>query len=111
MNIDIKQEDIWNDAAARNYDASNAGMFASDVIESTVARLMELADGGRVLEFAIGTGRIAIPLARRGVSVTGIELSKPMIDQLRMKIDEASLQIGTAPHSQQIQVLIFLYIG
>ena len=59
------------------------GMFAPEVLGPTVDRLAELAGGGRALEFAIGTGRVAVPLAERGVSVTGIELSAPMIAQLR----------------------------
>ena len=51
-------------------------------------RLTELADGGRALELAIGTGRVAVPLAERGVPVSGIELSQPMVDRLRTKVDE-----------------------
>jgi SAM-dependent methyltransferase len=60
-------------------------MFAPEVVEPTVDRLEELAGGGRVLELAIGTGRVAVPLSRRGVPVVGIELSEPMIAQLRTK--------------------------
>lgn len=51
---------------------------------------MRLADGGAALEFAIGTGRVAVPLAEKGVSVTGIELSRPMVERLRTKVDEAT---------------------
>jgi SAM-dependent methyltransferase len=94
MQKDMKQEDIWNIAAAQNYDTPGTGMFAPEVIEPVVARLADLAGGGRALEFAIGTGRIAVPLLRRGVSVAGIELSQPMIDQLRTKIDESSLYVA-----------------
>jgi SAM-dependent methyltransferase len=47
--------------------------------------LASLADGGRALELGIGTGRIALPLARRGVPVHGIDLSQAMVDQLRAK--------------------------
>lgn len=68
-------------------------MFAPDVLDPTVARLAELAAGGRAIEFAIGTGRVAIPLAERGVPVTGIELSQPMIDQLRTKANEAAIPV------------------
>ncbi|MHA6628078.1 class I SAM-dependent methyltransferase [Pseudonocardia sichuanensis] len=68
-------------------------MFAPEVLEPTVDRLVELAGGGRALEFAIGTGRVAVPLAARGVPVTGIELSRPMIDRLRTKVDEASVPV------------------
>ena len=58
--------------AARRYDTPGTGMFAPEVLGPTVDRLAELAGDGRALEFAIGTGRVAIPLAERGVAVTGI---------------------------------------
>jgi SAM-dependent methyltransferase len=81
----MRQEDIWDDEAAREYDTANTGMFAPEVLGPTVDRLAELAGYGPALEFAIGTGRVAVPLAQRGVPVTGIELSGPMIDRLRAK--------------------------
>jgi SAM-dependent methyltransferase len=68
-------------------------MFAAEVLEPTVDRLAELADQGPALEFAIGTGRVAIPLVRRGIPVTGIELSLPMVDQLRSKADEDTIPV------------------
>ncbi|MGI5267568.1 class I SAM-dependent methyltransferase [Nonomuraea sp. CA-218870] len=89
----MRQQDIWDSEAARGYDTPGAGMFAPEVLEPAVARLAELAGGGRALEFAVGTGRVAVPLAERGVSVTGIELSRPMIDQLRTKADEATIPV------------------
>jgi SAM-dependent methyltransferase len=84
---------IWDSDAARRYDTPGTGMFAPDVLGPTVDRLAELADGGAALEVAIGTGRVAIPLRERGVPVTGIELSRPMIEQLRTKVDEATLPV------------------
>ncbi len=51
----------------------------------TASALAELADGGPAVEFAIGTGRIAIPLAARGVSVSGMDISEPMLNELRDK--------------------------
>jgi SAM-dependent methyltransferase len=89
----VQQEDIWDADAAQHYDTPGTGMFAADVVGSTVDRLAELAGGGRALEFAIGTGRIAVPLAARGVRVTGIELSRPMIEQLRTTADEAAIPV------------------
>jgi SAM-dependent methyltransferase len=89
----MRQDEIWDREAAEAYDTPGEGMFAPDVLESTVARLAELARDGRALEFAIGTGRVAIPLAERGVPVTGIELSGPMIEQLRTKADEATIPV------------------
>ena len=89
----MRQEEIWDDETARGYDTPGTGMFAPEVLGPTVDRLVELAGGGRVLEFAIGTGRVAVPLAARGVPVTGIELSRPMIDRLREKADEAAIPV------------------
>jgi SAM-dependent methyltransferase len=79
-------DDIWDAEAARDYDTPGVGMFAPQILDPCVARLAELADGGAALEFAIGTGRVAIPLAAAGVPVSGIELSPAMIGQLRTKV-------------------------
>ena len=76
-------ENRFVDDVARAYDRTNAHMFASEVLDPAVDCLASLADGGRVLEFAIGTGRVALPLARRGLDVTGIELSADMLAELR----------------------------
>jgi SAM-dependent methyltransferase len=81
----MRQDEIWDAEAAERYDTPGRGMFAPGVVGPAVARLAALADGGRVLEFAIGTGRIAVPLAERGVPVSGIELSEPMLERLRAK--------------------------
>jgi SAM-dependent methyltransferase len=89
----VRQEDIWDDEAAQGYDTPGTGMFAPEVLEPTVERLAELAAGGPALEFAVGTGRVAVPLSGRGVPVTGIELSRPMIDRLRTKADEATIPV------------------
>jgi SAM-dependent methyltransferase len=89
----MQQEKIWDADAARRYDTPGSGMFAPEVLGPTVDRLAELADGGAALEFAIGTGRVAVPLAERGVPVTGIELSPPMVERLRSKADESTLPV------------------
>ena len=81
----MREDEIWDAEAAERYDTPGHGMFAPEVVGPAVDRLAALADGGRALEFAIGTGRIAVPLAERGVPVTGIELSEPMLDRLRRK--------------------------
>ena len=70
---------------AATYDDSSEGMF-DPVFTDTVAEVLAgLAGGGRALELAIGTGRIALPLARRGVEVHGIDLSRAMVARLRAK--------------------------
>jgi SAM-dependent methyltransferase len=89
----MKQEEIWDDQAAESYDTPGTGMFAFDVLGPCVDRLAELAGGGGALEFAIGTGRVAIPLRARGVHVSGIELSPPMVDELRKKADAQSIPV------------------
>jgi len=70
---------------AARYDESAAEMFDPAVVEPVVDLLVELAGSGRALELAIGTGRIALPLAQRGVPVHGIEMSKAMLARLRAK--------------------------
>lgn len=89
----MEQEHLWDAETARRYDTPGSGMFASDVLGPTVERLAQLAGDGAALEFAVGTGRVAIPLAERGIPVTGIELSVPMVEQLRTKVDEATLPV------------------
>ena len=89
----MRQEEIWDADTAQRYDTPGSGMFAPEVLEPTVDRLAELAGNGRALEFAIGTGRVAVPLARRGVPVTGIELSPPMVERLRAKADDAAIPV------------------
>src|SRR3954468_23848612 len=86
-------QEQWDTRAAQHYDTPGTGMCASGVLDPTVDRLAELADGGRALEFAIGTGRVAVPLAGRGGPVAGIELSLPMIDRLRTKVDEDTIPV------------------
>jgi SAM-dependent methyltransferase len=89
----MRQDDIWDEEAAQGYDTPGTGMFAPEVLGPAVERLAELAEGGAALEFAIGTGRVAIPLRQRGVPVSGIELSGAMIARLREKADEAAVPV------------------
>ena len=75
----------FGESVAATYDESAHEMFRPEVIEPTVDFLTDLAGTGRALELGIGTGRIALPLAARGVEVHGIELSKAMAARLRVK--------------------------
>jgi len=75
--IDDPADGWFPESIAAGYD-DPGGANAPEVIEPIVRNLAELAGEGPVLEFAVGTGRIAAPLAERGVSVTGIELSRAM---------------------------------
>ena len=105
------------DVAAR-YDESWAPMFDPEVLDRTVDVLAELAGDGGAVEFAVGTGRVALALAARGVPVHGIELSEAMAAQLRAKDpaqlvevtigDMATTQVqGTVP----LVYLVFNTIG
>jgi hypothetical protein len=85
--------DLWDEEDARRYDEVSAAMFAPEVLDPAVGFLARLAGDGSALELAIGTGRVAIPLTARGVEVQGIELSEPMVAQLRRKVDEATLPV------------------
>ena len=80
------------DVAAR-YDETEATEFERGEIDAATELLAELAGDGRALEFAIGTGRIALPLAERGVDVAGIELSKAMVARLRNKPGGADIPV------------------
>ncbi len=75
----------WGLELAEAYDTVYAAASSPSVLEPEVGLLADLAQGGRALEFGIGTGRVAIPLRERGVACEGIELSEPMAEQLRAK--------------------------
>jgi SAM-dependent methyltransferase len=78
-------ENHFGEGVAERYDASLMDMFEAGVVEPTVDFLAEQARGGAALELGIGTGRIALPLAERGVRVHGIDLSEAMVAKLRAK--------------------------
>ncbi|MFZ1485338.1 MAG: class I SAM-dependent methyltransferase [Nostocoides sp.] len=89
----VSSSDVWDEEDAATYDADGAEYFKPEVLDPTVDFLERLADGGPALEFAIGTGRVGISLAARGVPVTGIELSAAMVAQLRLKVGEGELPV------------------
>jgi Methyltransferase domain len=79
------EEGYFGERVAAVYDEHSAGMFDPAVVGPAVEMLEELAGDGTALEFAIGTGRIALPLAERGVRVVGIDNSEAMLARLREK--------------------------
>jgi len=82
----VRDDDgYFDERVAARYDESSAEMFDPAVVDPVVDLLVEIAGSGRALELGIGTGRIALPLAQRGVPVHGIELSKAMVARLRAK--------------------------
>jgi SAM-dependent methyltransferase len=82
-------KDWFSGPVAEHYDADTAEMPVEPVVE-----FLEPLAGGGALELAIGTGRIAVPLAARGVRVAGIDLSPDMVAQLRKKSEAIPVAIG-----------------
>ena len=76
------RENYFGKSVAERYDETSAAMFTPEVLDPAVDFLAELAGDGPVLELAIGTGRLALPLSRRGIAVHGIELSPAMAARL-----------------------------
>jgi SAM-dependent methyltransferase len=110
----MHDDDVWDIETAEAYDTPGTGMFSPDVLGPTVDRLAELAGDGRALEFAIGTGRVAVPLRERGIPVGGIEASPAMIARLRTKSDEATIPVvlgdmatSVAPGSYTLVYLVY----
>jgi SAM-dependent methyltransferase len=88
MPVDYFGEDI-----APGYDTVSADMFVPAVLDPTVDFLAELAGEGAALELGIGTGRVALPLHRRGIPIHGIDLSQAMVDELRAKPDGEGIRV------------------
>jgi len=97
---------------AANYDASVPERFEPALIDAAVDVLSDLADGGSVVEFAIGTGRLALPLAAAGVPVSGLDASQPMVDLMAKKpgADRIPVTIGdmTSTRIAEDAALVFL---
>ncbi len=83
---------FFGESVAASYD-SDSGNAEPGQVDPVVACLARLAGAGRALEFGIGTGRIALALARRGVPVHGIELSRAMLARLAEKPGGAELEV------------------
>jgi SAM-dependent methyltransferase len=88
-------EDYFGERVAAAYDESTADLFEPTAVDPVVDFLADLAGHGAALELGIGTGRIAVPLAQRGIRVHGIDLSEAMVARLRAK-----------PGAEQIDVTI-----
>src|SRR5438093_7308021 len=85
MHGSVDPDGYFNERAAATYDESTAAMSTSEVVDPVVRFLAALAGSGRALELGIGTGRIGVPLAARGVPVHGIELSRAMAARISAK--------------------------
>lgn len=107
---------MWTSAQAAEYDDPADPMNGADLIDPAVDLLADLAGDGAALEFAIGTGRIGVPLSRRGVPVSGIELAEPMVDVLRRKADAETIPVvvgdmasATAPGVGRFALVYLVY--
>lgn len=78
-------QNVFVGEVAARYDQDCAEISTPEALAPMLDALVRLADGGPALEFAIGTGRVGLPLAARGVPVSGIELSEDMVAELRRK--------------------------
>ena len=87
-------ENHFGEEVAQRYDMSSADMFDPAVVDPAVDFLAELAGDGAALELGIGTGRIALPLAERGVRVHGIDLSEAMVSKLREKPGAERIEVA-----------------
>jgi SAM-dependent methyltransferase len=94
--VPMPDEIYFDESIAATYDEDSADMFDPAVLDPTVDFLADLAGDGRALELGIGTGRVAVPLSRRGVLVHGIELSPAMAKRLKAKLggDDIGVTIG-----------------
>jgi SAM-dependent methyltransferase len=92
----LMSKDYFGEHVAGRYDESAADMFDPAKVDPVVDFLAELASDGSALELGIGTGRIALPLAQRGIRVHGIDLSEAMVARLRAKsgADQIGVTIG-----------------
>ena len=86
-------ENHFGEDVAARYDDLSTSMYAPEVLAPAVDLLAELAGDGAALELAIGTGRVALPLAARGVPVSGIELSPAMAERLSAKDVEQRIDV------------------
>jgi len=105
---------VFTGVVAERYDEDCAEISTAEALAPMLGVLEELAAGGSALEFAIGTGRVGLPLAARGVPVSGIELSEDMVAELRRKPggDAIAVTIGDmattrVPGTHSLVYLVF----
>jgi SAM-dependent methyltransferase len=111
-------ENHFGERVAERYDESSADMFEPAVVDPVVDFLADLAGDGSALELGIGTGRIALPLAQRGIRVHGIDLSAAMVERLQAKpgAEQIGVTIGdfattTVEGHFAVAYLVFNTIG
>jgi SAM-dependent methyltransferase len=114
----VHDDGYFDERVAASYDDDAADMYDPAVLEPAIDFLAGLAGDGRALELGVGTGRIALPLAERGVEVHGIDLSQAMLAKLRAKpgADRIGLTLGdfattTVEGPFRLAYLVFNTIG
>ena len=95
--------DYFGQRIAERYDETAADMFDPSVVDPVVDFLADLAFDGTALELGIGTGRIALPLAQRGIRIHGIDLSEAMVARLRAKPGAEQINVALAQLNQVTQ--------
>ena len=105
-------EDYFGEQVAARYDDAQGEMFQAAVIDPVVDFLADLAGDGAALELGIGTGRIALPLAQRGIRVQAIDLSEAMIARLRAKPggEEIGVTIGDFATTRVVGTFSLAYL-
>jgi len=108
----MRQKEMWDGDAAQRHGTPGTGMFAPDVLGPTVARLPNRLRVSARIRHRNRSG--SDPLAEHGIRLTGVELSRPMIEQLRTKVDEATIEVvvgdmatARAPVEYSIMYLVF----
>ena len=91
--MDDVNASTYGDRMAEVYDEIHEQLSAPEIVVPMVDILAELAGDGRALELGIGTGRIALPLAERGVEVHGLDASEAMVAQMRQKPGGAAIPV------------------
>uniref|UniRef100_A0AAU2A3I4 Class I SAM-dependent methyltransferase n=1 Tax=Streptomyces sp. NBC_00093 TaxID=2975649 RepID=A0AAU2A3I4_9ACTN len=114
---DDHEDGYFGASVAAKYDDPADDMFTPATVGSTAEFLAGLAGDGRALELGIGTGRIAVPLARLGVEVHGIDMSRAMVARMRAKPggdaigvtygDFSATRAGTADGEFSVAYLVY----
>ena len=109
----MHDDGYFDERVAATYD-DDTSIFDPNVVDPAVDFIAHVVDRGRALEFGVGTGRIALPLAQRGIAVHGIELSRAMIARLRAKPGGVDIGItigdfATAHAEEQFSVVYLVF--
>lgn len=108
----VDEDGYFPERVAARYDESAADLFRPEAVDPAVDVLAGLAGGGGALEFGVGTGRLALPLAARGVTVHGIDMSRAMLSRLRAKPggDAVGVTVGDFATARVDGVFALVYL-